>query len=241
MMTILEKWDPSSPNCVFKYYFYNKVDDNKAPFYGPSPNEDPKEWEEALSKKPGPGYIPALCTGFKQMGERIIIQQKNLAHYNAILHEINQALDAMLTKHDTETSIRALNAKRKHIALRQRSLALATKVQILRNRGYAMDGAEEALKAKLQKLEKTVCDPALNARGEEIWARMVGVRERARVLKDEMNKVAQEESIDAETQRRAEKVCLRFPFVVRHALTTADIGRLRKTIGASDQGDSEGD
>jgi hypothetical protein len=61
------------------------------------------------------------------------------------------------------------------------------------------------------------------------------------VLKDEMNKVAQEESIDAETQRRAEKVCLRFPFVVRHALTSADIGRLRKTIGASDQGDSEGD
>jgi nuclear pore complex protein Nup54 len=205
----MEKWDPASPNCVFRHYFYNKVDESKAPYYRPGAYEDTKSWEEALSKKPGPGYIPVLCTGFTQMGERIKIQQRNLATFNQRLHDINNSLEAMLSKHDLVISVRALDAKRKHMMLKQRCLALATKVQVLRNRGYAMGGDEEDLKIKLQTLEKGVCDPGLSARAEEIWARMVGVRERARILKEEMGKRANEngDGLDEETVRRAEKVC----------------------------------
>jgi len=184
------------------------VDERAAPYYRPSPEEDPKKWEEALSKKPGPGYIPVLCSGFAQMGERIKIQQRNLASYNQRLHEINNALDSMLNKHDVVLSVRALEAKRRHTVLKQRCLVLATKVQILRNRGYAMNGDEEDLKIKLEKLERGVCDPGLVARSEEIWARMVGVRERARILKDEMEKqvAAIGDVLDEETARKAEKI-----------------------------------
>jgi len=208
MKSILERWSPNSPNCKFKYYFYNKVSEDRVPFYRAGPNEDPKDWDEALSKKPGPGYIPVLCTGFEQLGDRIKTQQATLAAYNRVLHQINGSLDVMMTRHDTETSVRILNAKRKHTVLKQRSLALATKVQIMRNRGYAMDATEEALKAKLTALEKGVCDPSLSARAEEIWARMVGVRERGRFLKEEMGKQAggNGTSMDEETARRAEKV-----------------------------------
>lgn len=206
---VLEKWDTTSLNCSFQYYFYNKVDERMAPYYRPSPNEDPKAWEEALSKKPGPGYIPVLCTGFAQMGDRIKTQQRNLAEFNARLHEINNSLSAMLQNHDTKTSIRAMDAKRKHVVLKQRCLALATKVQVLRNRGYAMGGDEEDLKRKLQMLEKGVCDPGLGARAEEIWARMISVQERAKLLRGEIEKTGAESQdvLDEELSRRAKKVC----------------------------------
>ncbi|PBP16086.1 hypothetical protein BUE80_DR013200 [Diplocarpon rosae] len=188
MVTVLEKWDSGNPNCVFKHYFYNKVDDNMAPYYRPAPNEDPKAWEEALSKKPGPGYIPVLCIGFSQMGERIKLQQRNLAYFNSRLHEINNSLTKMMQDHETRTSIRTMDARRKHIVLKQRCLSLATKVQVLRNRGYAMAGDEEDLRTKLLALEKNVTDPGLSARGEEIWARMLIVQDRARTLKSELDK-----------------------------------------------------
>ncbi|KAH8660733.1 nucleoporin complex subunit 54-domain-containing protein [Tricladium varicosporioides] len=208
MQTVLAKWDTGGANCVFKHYFYNKVEPNTVPFYQPGPNEDPKAWEEAFSKKPGPSYIPVLCTGFQQLGERIKTQQRSLAGYNKRLHEINNSLSLMLQKHDTQTSIRAMDARRKHNVLRQRCLALATKVQVLRNRGYAMGGDEEDLKTKLQALERGVSDPGLGARGEEIWARMLTVQERARLLKAEIEKsgVDSPEGLDEDAERAAKQI-----------------------------------
>lgn len=79
----------------------------------------------------------------------------------------------------------------------------------MRNRGYAMDPAEEALKAKLESLEKNVCDPQILARSEEIWARMVQVQARSQWLEKEMAKQAGAiaSGLSEEDARRAEKVC----------------------------------
>ena len=237
MTSILEQWDTGSPNCAFKYYFYNKVSDDSAPLYRPGPNEDPKKWEEALSKKPGPGYIPVLCTGFAQMGERIKTQQRTLGNFNARLHEINGSLTALLQRHDTKISIRAMDAKRKHAVLKQRCLALATKVQVLRNRGYAMGGDEEDLKAKLAALDRDISDPALGARAEEIWARMITVQERAKLLKADLERTgAQSQNIlDEETDEKAKKV--RKPEQNHgNVLTGIDLGGLPNAIGSFEKG-----
>lgn len=209
MAAIMEQWDTGNTNCKFTTYFYNKVDDAAAPLYRPGPNDDPKKWEEALSNKPAPGFVPVLCTGFAQMGERIKTQQRTLSLFNARLHEINGCLTQLLQNHDTKFSIRALDAKRKHAVLKQRCLALATKVQVLRNRGYAMDGDEEDLKTKLQTLERDISDPGLGARGEEIWARMIAVQERAKLLKAELEKTAPQspDVLDEETDKRVKKAC----------------------------------
>lgn len=235
MEKIKEKWDPSHPECAFRHWFYNKVDENQAPYYQPQQREDPKQWEEALSKKPGPGYIPVLCVGFSEMGERIKLQQRYLGTFNQRLHEINNSLEAMLSKHDLEISVRALDSRRKHTVLKQRVMALATRVQILKNRGYALGGDEEELKAKLQALERGVIDPGLQARTEEIWARMVGVRERARILKDEMNKRANETGpvIDDEIAKRAERVCSLSIKPSHYLLTCLDTRGLCKTARPS--------
>jgi nuclear pore complex protein Nup54 len=116
-----------------------------------------------------------------------------------------------------------MDARRKHVVLKQRCLALATKVQILRNRGYAMGGDEEDLKTKLQALERGVTDPALSARGEEIWARMLTVQERAKLLKAEIEKSGSDDPVglDEAMDQQAKKVCNLLP-EVRVLLTLLD-------------------
>lgn len=144
------------------------------------------------------------------MGERIKTQQQHLAAFNIRLHDINASLTNLLQTHDTRTSIRAMDARRKHVVLKQRCIALATKIQVLRNRGYALSGDEEDLKAKLIKIEKGASDPALGARAEEIWARMINVQERGRLLRTELEKVGQEsgEILDDTMTARCKKVQL---------------------------------
>ncbi|USP80610.1 Nucleoporin NUP57 [Curvularia clavata] len=207
------KWDPENPECVFQFYFYNSVKPEEVPFYGPAPGEDERKWEEALSKKPSPGAIPVLARGFEQVGERIRQQAAAVTALRTRLHEINNSLSLLKDAHELTVASRITEAKRKHIVFTQRTLALATKVQILRNRGYVMDPQEEDLKKKLIELEKQTFDPVLGGRQEEIWARMSGVRERARLLQEEteklgkaMDKQQNGELLSEEDQKALEKL-----------------------------------
>ncbi|PSN68426.1 hypothetical protein BS50DRAFT_573331 [Corynespora cassiicola Philippines] len=189
MRILNAKWNSMDPECAFQYYFYNHVNPDEAPFYGPQPFEDERKWEEALSKKPSPGSIPVLARGFEEVAARINQQTLAVTALRTRLHEINNSLSLMKDAHELNVASRITEAKRKHIVHTQRTLALATKVQIMRNRGYVMDQAEEELKKKLIELEKKTFDPVLGGRQEEIWARMSGVRERARILQEETEKV----------------------------------------------------
>jgi nuclear pore complex protein Nup54 len=209
-----DKWDPNSPNCVFQYYFYRNVTEDEAAYYGPTQGEDHRKWEEALSNKPFPGCVPVLCRGFEEVGERISIQTIAIRMLRERLHQINNCLTVLKDAHELDIASRISEAKRKHIVSTQRTLALATKVQILRNRGYVMDQQEEELKKKLVELEKKTFDPVLGGRQEEIWARMSGVRERARILQEETEKVGKAvesqqngELLTEDDQKALEKVC----------------------------------
>ncbi len=206
--TLIAKWRPDTPNTVFKEYFYNKVDENRVPFFQPQAFENPREWEEALQNKPAPGYLPVLCTGFEGLATRLRLQRRTVATFNAGLHEINTKLDAILSQHDLQTSVRALAARRRHNELSKRCLALAAKTQVLRNRGYALSGDEDDLKLKLQALEKTMQDPALSARMEELWSRLIVLRNYADALRVEINKrgVKEEEGLGEDVEAKAKKV-----------------------------------
>jgi nuclear pore complex protein Nup54 len=213
MKTLNNKWDSRNPECVFQYYFYNSVKPDEAPFYGPAPYEDGRKWEEALAKKPSDGSIPVLARGFEEIAARIQYQHLAVTGLRTRLHEINNSLSLMKDQHELNVASRITEAKRKHIVHTQRTLALATKVQILRNRGYVMDQAEEELKKKLIELEKRTFDPVLGGRQEEIWARMSGVRERAQILQKETEKLGMAienqqsgEVLSGEDQKALEKV-----------------------------------
>ncbi|KAK4102333.1 hypothetical protein N658DRAFT_495686 [Parathielavia hyrcaniae] len=205
---ITEKWDPTNPNCGFKTYLYNKVDEHTVPLYGPGPNEDPKEWEEALQRKPAANYIPVLCAGFPSIIARVALQRRAIVEFNNKLHAINATLDAILSRHDLEHTVRALNARRRHAELSRRCLVLASRVQVLRNRGYALSGDEDELKQKLARIDKQIQDPALSARMEELWSRLIILRGYADNLKDEINKprFAEGDGLGDEIEAKAKKI-----------------------------------
>ncbi|KAK3331245.1 nucleoporin complex subunit 54-domain-containing protein [Apodospora peruviana] len=208
--TITEKWDPANLNCGFKTYLYNKVDEHAVPLFAPGPNEDPKEWEDALQRKPAPNYIPVLCAGFPSIVARLMLQRRVIKEFNNKLHAINGSLDEILSKHDLEHSVRALNARRRHAELSKRCLALASRVQVLRNRGYALSSDEDELKQKLAVIEKQLQDPAVSARMEELWSRLIILRGYADSLKDEINKPGFAESsgdgLGEEVEAKAKKI-----------------------------------
>jgi nuclear pore complex protein Nup54 len=215
MAVIDHKWNPSNPECAFQYYFYNQVKPDEAPFYGPQPHEDERKWEEALANKPTPGSIPVLARGFEELAARIHYQNMAVSILQTRMHEMNNSLVLMKNSHELDVAARIAEAKRRHVVFTQRTLALASKVQVLRNRGFVMDQTEEELKKKLQELEKKTFDPVLTGRQEEIWARMSGVRERARILQEETERLGKAvesrqngELLSEEDQKHLDKVCL---------------------------------
>lgn len=208
MKLVTEKWDPANPNCVFKYYFYNKVDESHVPYYKPQPHEDPREWEEALQNKPAPGFMPVLCSGYAGVADRLKTQQRAVADFNTRLHQINGSLDAILQRHELETEVRAVAARRRQTTISERCLALAARIQVLRNRGYALSGDEDDLSSRLQTLEREVQDPAVGAREEELWSRLIVLRGYADQLSKELDKPtgSEGESIDPEREAKAKRV-----------------------------------
>ena len=141
-----------------------------------------------------------LARGFEEIAARINYQSLAVTGLRTRLHEINNSLALMKDQHELNVAQRITEARRKHIVHTQRILTLATKVQILRNRGYVMDQAEEELKKKLIELEKKTFDPVLGGRQEEIWARMSGVRERAHILEKETERLGNSLSSQQDTQ-----------------------------------------
>lgn len=240
---VTEKWDPANPSCVFKHYFYNKVDEAHIPFYKPQPHEDPREWEEALQNKPAPGFMPVLCSGYTGVADRLKTQKRAISEFNTRLHQVNGSLDAILQRHELETEVRALAARRRQTAISERCLALAAKVQILRNRGYALSGDEDDLKNRLQTLEREVQDPALGAREEELWSRLIVLRGYSDRLNKELDKPAGQdgEGLDPETEAKAKRVrfviALHPGIIANRQLLTGIIGsgRLREATAAFEE------
>ena len=213
MEAVLYKWHPNSATTLFQTYLYNSIDPDHAQFYGPNPSDDEAKWEEAFSKRPNPATIPTSVRGFRELGLRAVGQRQAFDVLHGRLHEIAEGLNAILRKHDVDISTRAEEARRRHLRLSNKCLGLAAKAQILKNRGYALDSAEEELRKKLSTLEQKVFDPALNGRGEEIWARMVGIRERGRQLEREFERAGRTmeqskiQEIDESVFARCRQVC----------------------------------
>ena len=212
MNVVKDKWDAAAVSSPLRTYLFQHVGDEKEALqYRPGPGEDEDKWEEAIQKRPGPDWVPLLVRGFGELGKKAQLQEDALARCNMMLQEINNSLNIQLELHQQKVATRLAECKRRQLATSRRTLTLAVKVQILRNKGYVMDNAEEELKAKLEKLERDVMDPSLDAREQEIWARMLGIRDRAKRLKAEMDKItpiaaAEEPALDEGTIRTAKQV-----------------------------------
>ncbi|KAL2828411.1 nucleoporin complex subunit 54-domain-containing protein [Aspergillus cavernicola] len=222
MAIVRDKWDHTNRSSPFRTYLYNNVGEDGAPFYQPGPQDDETSWEDALRKRPGSGYVPVLVHGFWELGKRAQRQKDFLTMMQTRLHEINNCLTDLLSRHDLKISVKVADCRRKHLVLSKRCLALAAKTQVLRNRGYAMDDAEEELKKKLAQLERSVFDPSLSGRGEEIWARMLAIREHSKRLQMELERAGSgataqtEDGLDENTIKIAKKILDDYHAQIQH-------------------------
>lgn len=133
--------------------------------------------------------VPVLANGFFDLDKRVKIQENQVNVFRHRLHEIQSKLTALQSRHDLVTSIKQEDCRRRHVALARRALSLAAKVQVLKNRGYALQTDEELLKKRLEGLARQVGDPAVRGRVNEIWARMLVVSEQARKMEESVGKV----------------------------------------------------
>lgn len=57
MMAIKNAWDPASPDCKFKYFFYNVVEPGTTGAYGrPAGATDDAKWARAVRDNPDPTW-----------------------------------------------------------------------------------------------------------------------------------------------------------------------------------------
>ncbi|KAI7678546.1 hypothetical protein KC353_g22419, partial [Hortaea werneckii] len=194
---LVRKWDPNSQDTLLQTYLYNAVNAAYAPFYHPTQGEKEDDWERALSEAPtlsgpendGTKMVPVLVRGFKALGDRVEYQANFVNNLRARLHEMNNSLSAIIAAHQERISVSLEERRRQHVALRERTLRLAVKVQVLRNRGYALDAQEEGLRKQLLALSHSVNDPSFVGREDDIWGRMVALRDRARWLEEETKRI----------------------------------------------------
>jgi len=132
--------------------------------------------------------VPVRANGFKDLDLRVQTQQGQANQFRASLRTIQEKLNAIQNQHEMTTSIKLEDCRRRHMALARRALSLAAKVQVLKNRGYALQPEEEILKKRLEGLARVVRDPANTGRMNEIWARMMVVQEKARIMNEGMSK-----------------------------------------------------
>ncbi|KAK9235121.1 nucleoporin complex subunit 54-domain-containing protein [Lipomyces kononenkoae] len=200
LQKIKNSWDPSSPDCAFQFYFYNKVPSEQAVLYVKPPNHDQARWDAAIAARPDSGSVPVLARGFTDLQKRVNIQHQQVIAYQVRMHEINSRLTQLITRHDLYTTVKIAELKARHAAVAHRTLSLAAKVQVLKSRGYALRPDEEVLKRKFEELTRVLNDPAVFGKINEVWARMMVVRDRIKVLNEQTRQTGEqwENAIDWE-------------------------------------------
>ncbi|QSL66187.1 hypothetical protein MERGE_000562 [Pneumocystis wakefieldiae] len=177
-------WDPTHPDCAFQYYFYNRVPIDQVALYVKPSHHNQQKWDEAIAKRPENSVVPALAVGFSDIQKRVQLQEQQIITYRVRMHEIINKLKEISQKHDLSTTVKISDTTLRHLELSRRSLALAAKVQILKGRGYALQPEEENLKQRLIELSKSLNDPGVFGKINELWARMTFVREKAKSIEE---------------------------------------------------------
>ncbi|KAF9905349.1 hypothetical protein EC991_001714 [Linnemannia zychae] len=174
LMYIKNAWDPTHPNCQFKHFFYNFVHPDDVNKYGPPPNIDVYEWNQALMECPDREcMVPALAVGFEDLKKRMESQNEMTEIQRIKLEEIEVKMNEIMQFHMLQTANKVREFKRRHIQLAQRVLTLMKRVQILRNRGVPLRADEEVLRVRLENALEQLRNPA-HFRGKitELWAQL---------------------------------------------------------------------
>ncbi|KAF9434897.1 hypothetical protein BGZ76_007241 [Entomortierella beljakovae] len=199
LLYIKNSWDPTHPNCQFKHFFYNFVHPDDVSKYGPPPNIDAYEWQQALIECPDREcMVPALAVGFEDLKKRMETQNDMTEMQRIKLDEIEVKMNEIMQFHLLQTATKVREFKRRHIQLAQRVLTLMKRVQILRNRGVPIRADEEMLKVRLENALEQLRNPA-HFRGKitELWAQIQILKDSKRLHPSANHGVTDEAQLEA--------------------------------------------
>ncbi|KAI9276384.1 nucleoporin complex subunit 54-domain-containing protein [Sporodiniella umbellata] len=178
------KFDPSSPLCNFRHYFYNMVPRSEVHLYVRPPNQDENLWNEAQRKNPDPeSLVPVLAVGFDDVLKRMEIQSRQSELYQQKLKEVENRLAHVHHGYSLGTLVKLEEHKRRHIDITQRLLRLLRYSQILRYKNFPLNGEEETTFLQLQNLAGASNGP------EELYTKMVGLWNQLQAYKARMSEI----------------------------------------------------
>ncbi|GAA5816248.1 hypothetical protein MFLAVUS_009774 [Mucor flavus] len=153
-------FDPTSPLCQFRHYFYNMVPANEVHFYVRPQNQDEQLWNEAVRKNPDPTcLVPVLAVGFDDILKRMEIQSKQVDLHQEKLKETRERLNTVQRQYALGTLVKLEEHKRRHTYLAQRLLRLLRYSQVLRYKGFPLNADEEKSMSQLHELATSPNNP----------------------------------------------------------------------------------
>nr|KAJ3419979.1 hypothetical protein HK105_006268 [Polyrhizophydium stewartii] len=189
-------WNPQSPQCNFKFYFYNMVHPSEVHLYQPPPLEQ-GSYQQAQLNNPDPTcMVPVLAVGFGDLKKRMEIQEQQQRVHREKLELIASRVDALKSKHFVDTLVKIDEYKRRQRQIIHKVFTLMKSVQILRNRGYSIRADEEALRSRLEAMERDLQKPSIfRGRLNEIWAQLQQLKDSKRISEDSTFAVVDEEAL----------------------------------------------
>lgn len=167
-------FDPTSPLCQFRHYFYNMVPSNEIHLYVRPQNQDEQLWNEAVRKNPDPAnLVPVLATGFDDILKRMEIQSKQVELHQEKLKETADRLATVQRQYALGALVRLEEHKRRHTNLTQRLLRLLRYSQVLRYKGFPLSANEEQAMNELSQIATQPDNPEqLHKKMLVLWSQL---------------------------------------------------------------------
>ncbi|KAG2197670.1 hypothetical protein INT47_002377 [Mucor saturninus] len=175
-------WDPKSPNCRFKHYFYNVVPAQEVHLYQKPVDHDQAAWDAAQAANPDPKtMVPALAIGFDDVQKRMDQQQRLSEAHSEKLLQIQEILKKIHLKDMLETATKVAEYKRRHMEAAQRVIKFLKYAQVLRNKGLSITPDEEVMRARFENIKDQLQrSEQFHGKLSQLWAQLQLIKESGR-------------------------------------------------------------
>ncbi|GAA5812264.1 hypothetical protein MFLAVUS_005714 [Mucor flavus] len=175
-------WDPKSPNCRFKHYFYNVVPANEVQLYQKPADQDQAKWDEAQKLNPDKTtMVPALAVGFEDVEKRMEQQRLLCEAHNAKLVLMQDILKKIQLKDMLETATKLAEYKRRHMEAAQRVIKFLKYTQVLRNKGLSITPEEEEMRTRFEDIQDQLQrSEQFHGKLSQLWAQLQLIKESGR-------------------------------------------------------------
>ncbi|CAO3596565.1 unnamed protein product [Absidia cylindrospora] len=175
-------WDPESPTCKFKTYFYNTVPAQEVHLYQRPPNQDQKAWDDAQKKNPDPTcMVPTLAIGFSDIDKRMEAQNVLAQAHKAKLQEINEKVKKLQETTLLENANKLMEAKRQYMEITQRVIRFLKHTQVLRQKGLSITPEEEMMRTRFESIQDQLQQSEqFHGTLSQMWAQLQLIKESGR-------------------------------------------------------------